>query len=163
MMMTAYAAGVRVGELVNLQVADIHSQRMLIRVQGKGFKDRYTLLSPRLLEELRGYWREYRPQVWLFPNRKGNGPICIGSVQKAFESLKSRAGVQHGHGIHCLRHSFATHLLEAGVDLLTIQKLLAHRSLSTTMKYLHITSQHLDGVKSPFDLLRLPSRDDLRE
>jgi integrase/recombinase XerD len=164
MMMVAYASGLRLSELLNLRPEDIQSQRMLIRVvQGKGRKDRFTLLSPRLLEELRGYWREYRPRTWLFPNRKGNGPLSINCPQKIFNSLKASAGIQHGHGIHCLRHSFATHLLEAGVDLPTIQRLLGHKSLSTTAVYLHVTQQHIDGVRSPLDLLRLPGSEDLLE
>jgi site-specific recombinase XerD len=161
LMMTAYAAGLRLSELVHLRIEDLHSQRMLIHVrQGKGHKDRYTLLSPRLLQELRGYWRQYRPRPWLFPNQQGNGPLPTATAQRAFYTLKARAQIQHGHGIHSLRHSFATHLLEAGVDLPTIQRLLGHTSLSTTAKYLHVTSQHLSSIRSPLDLLRLPQATD---
>lgn len=157
LLMTAYAAGLRVSELVRLRPEDIHSQRMLIRVnQGKGHKDRYTLLSPRLLHELREYWRRYRPAGWLFLNQNGDGPLPAGTAQKIFYNLKRRAGISHGYGIHCLRHSFATHLLEAGVDLPTIQRLLGHTSLATTAKYLHVTQKHLHSVNSPLDLLRLP-------
>ena len=159
--MTAYATGLRVGELVKLQLKDIHSDRMLIRVnQGKGRKDRYTLLSPRLLEELRQYWRHYRPQPWLFLNRKGTDHLPVGTAQGAFDTLKDRAGVIHGHGIHCLRHSFATHLLEAGIDLVTIQRLLGHAHLSTTAKYLHVMETRISSLQSPFDLLRKPHRSD---
>jgi site-specific recombinase XerD len=122
LLMTCYAAGLRVGELVRLQPADIHSGRMLIRVdQGKGRKDRYTLLSPRLLEELRAYWRAARPGAWLFPGGDRSGPLPVASAQRVYYTAKARAGITHGHGIHSLRHSFATHLLEAGVDLPTIQ------------------------------------------
>jgi len=157
LMMTAYAAGLRLSELVHLRPEDIQSERMLIHVrQGKGCKDRYTLLSSRLLAELRGYWRAYRPRGWLFVGRDGGSPLPAGTVQKVYYHLKERAGIRHGHGIHSLRHSFATHLLEAGVDLPTIQRLLGHSSLATTAKYLHVTSKHLRGTRSPLDLLRLP-------
>ena len=157
LLMTTYGGGLRAKELVNLKLQDIHSERMLIRVnQGKGRKDRYTLLSPRLLEELRAYWREYRPQEWLFPNRDGSGPLSAGTAQKLFYRAKERARIRHGHGIHSLRHSFATHLMEAGVDLPTIQRLMGHNRLSTTAQYLHVTSKHLGRIASPLELLRLP-------
>lgn len=164
LMMTAYSAGLRVSELVRLKPQDIHSDRMLIRVnQGKGRKDRYTLLSQRLLDELRAYWRESRPELWLFPNqaRTDHMPTC--TPARAFYRLKQRAGITHGHGIHTLRHSFATHLLEAGVDLRTIQILMGHTSLNTTVKYLHVTEKHLEQTKSPLDLLRLPKPEDKLE
>lgn len=156
LLMTAYATGVRVRELVNLQVDDIHSERMLVHVrQGKGRKDRYTLLSQRLLGELRTYWLQERPRPWLFPNPQGQ-PLAERSVQNVFYRAKARAEIKHGHGIHCLRHSFATHLLEAGVDLTVIARLLGHRHLGTTTRYLHVTSRHVQGIRSPLDLLRLP-------
>jgi site-specific recombinase XerD len=162
LLMTAYGGGLRVSELVHLRPRDIHSQRKLIRVnEGKGRKDRYTLLSARLLEELRAYWRLYRPQEdWLFPGDNGKGSLSVGSAQRIFYTAKERAGILHGHGIHCLRHSFATHLMEAGVPLPTIQRLMGHASLRTTAKYLHVTSQHLDGIHSPLDLLRWPQDSD---
>ena len=162
LLMTVYGGGLRVSEVVHLRHQDIHSQRMLIRVnQGKGHKDRYTLLSARLLEELRTYWRTYRPpQQWLFPGGNGNGPLSADAAKRVFYAAKERAQIQHGHGIHCLRHSFATHLMEAGVPLPTIQRLMGHASLSSTGKYLHVTSQHLDGIHSPLDLLRLPQDSD---
>ncbi len=163
LLMTAYSAGVRVSELVALRPQDIHSERMLIRVnQGKGRKDRYTLLSLRLLQELRDYWRAYRPQTWLFPNARASAPLSADSVQKVYYIAKARGQIEHGHGIHSLRHSFATHLLEAGVDLPTIQRLMGHTRLSTTAKYLHVTSQHLGRVQSPLDLLRRPEAADAR-
>jgi len=164
LLMTAYGGGFRRSELVRLQPADIHAQRMLIRIdQGKGHKDRYTLLSPRLLEELRAYWRQYRPQRWLFEGAQPGRHLAAGSAGKLFDRAKLRAGIQHGHGIHCLRHSFATHLMEAGVPLPVIQRLMGHSSLSTTAKYLHVTSQHLETIRSPLDLLRLPGAEEVLE
>jgi len=143
LLMTTYGGGLRVSELVRLKPRDIHAERMLIRVdQGKGHKDRYTLLSPRLLEELRAYWRAYRPQAWLFEGARAGRHLAVATAQKVFDRAKERAGVQHGNGIHCLRHSFATHLMEAGVPLPVLQRLMGHASLSTTSKYLHVTSQH---------------------
>lgn len=164
LMMTTYSAGLRVSELVRLRPQDIHSDRMLIRVnQGKGRKDRYTLLSERLLSELRAYWRESRPESWLFPNhvRTDHMPTC--TPARAFYRLKQRAGITHGRGIHTLRHSFATHLLEAGVDLRTIQILMGHNSLNTTVKYLHVSEKRLQQTQSPLDLLRLPKPEDKLE
>jgi len=161
LLMTAYGAGLRVSELVHLRVDDIRSDRMLILVRsGKGDKDRYTLLSPRLLTELRSYWMQQRPGPWLFPGQRGDAPLTAGTAQRVFYRAKAKAAVKHGHGIHCLRHSFATHLLEAGVDLRTIQRLLGHTALSTTAKYLHVTQKHLSDVNSPLELLRLPKPDD---
>jgi site-specific recombinase XerD len=161
-LMITYAAGLRLNEVRHLRPVHIHSERMLIRVeQGKGRKDRYTLLSPRLLQELRAYWREYRPGEWLFPNQKRSGPIPRGTAQHVFYNVKRRAGLQRGRGIHTLRHCFATHLLEAGVDLRTIQLLMGHNSLKTTALYLHVTEKKLTALQSPFDLLRLPQADDL--
>lgn len=157
LLVTAYATGVRVSELTHLQVADIHSERMLIRVnQGKGCKDRYTLLSPRLLSELRDYWKMYRPAAWLFPGRVPTEPITAGTVQTVFYKAKRLAGIRRGHGIHTLRHSFASHLLEAGVDLPTLQRLLGHTSLTTTATYLHVTEQRMASAGSPLDLLPVP-------
>jgi site-specific recombinase XerD len=164
LLMTAYGGGLRVSELIHLEPHDIHSERMLIRVnQGKGRKDRYTLLSPRLLEELRAYWRQERPQRWLFPGGNGTDPLSVDTAQKVFYAAKARAQIQHGHGIHTLRHSFATHLMEAGVPLPVIQRLMGHACLSTTAKYLHVTSQHLGSIRSPLDLLRLPQDKDAAE
>lgn len=164
LLMTGYATGVRVSELVHLRVEDIHSERMQIHVrQGKGAKDRYTLLSPRLLDQLRSYWRTCRPRPWLFLGRDGRGPLPVGTAQKIYYAAKRRAGIERGHGIHTLRHSFATHLMEAGVDLPTLQRLLGHTSLATTAKYLHVTNKHLRGVRSPLDLLPRPEPTDRTE
>jgi site-specific recombinase XerD len=153
MLMTAYAGGLRVSEVVNLHVSDIHSERMLIHIRGgKGDKDRFTLLSQRLLVELREYWKTNRPETWLFPGQGGKR-YSRASLQSVFSQAKNRANITRGRGIHSLRHSFATHLLEGGVDLVTISKLLGHRSLKTTALYLHVTSKHVQGIKSPLDLL----------
>jgi site-specific recombinase XerD len=156
MLMTTYGGGLRASELVRLEPSDIHSQRMLIHVrQGKGHKDRYTLLSARLLKELRLYCTLQRPARWLFENRSG-GPLSKGTAQSMFGQVKKRARITRGHGIHSLRHSFATHLMEASVPLPTIQRLMGHASLTTTAKYLHVTAGHVDGIGSPLDLLRMP-------
>jgi integrase/recombinase XerD len=154
-LMTAYAAGLRVTEVCQLRVADLLSDRCQIRVvQGKGQKDRYTLFSPRLQEELRAYWRLYRPPDWLFPSRfNPDQPLPQNSAQYAFYLALKGAGLPNRGGIHCLRHSFATHLLEAGVDLLTIQRLLGHSCLSTTTKYLHVRQVRLDKVCSALELI----------
>ncbi len=154
LLMTTYAAGLRVSEVVRLRLTDIESERLLLRVeQGKGRKDRSTLLSTRLLTELRAYWQCYRPRPWLFTGLDPHVPMPIGTAQKISYHAKQRAGITHGHGIHTLRHCFATHLLEAGVDVRTIQMLLGHQSLDTTTQYLRITRQHLATIRSPFDLL----------
>jgi site-specific recombinase XerD len=161
-LMTVYAAGLRVGEATRLEPRHIHAERGLIRVeQGKGGKDRYTLLSPRLLAELRNYWKAYRPKRWLFPNHQDDAPMPIGTAQHIFAYAKARAGFERGHGIHTLRHCFATHLLEAGVDLRTIQLLLGHASIKTTTIYLQLTPKRLGQLHSAFDLLRLPQADEL--
>ncbi|MBL8470305.1 MAG: site-specific integrase, partial [Rhodocyclaceae bacterium] len=151
----AYGAGLRVSEIVHLKVSDIDSERMCLRVeQGKGAKDRYTLLSPRLLEELRAYWRAFRPKEWLFPQtRKPSQPIAATYAQKLFYMAKDKAGITKRCGIHGLRHAFATHLLEDGTDLHTIQRLMGHNSLETTQRYLHLAQKHLAATPSPLDLL----------
>ena len=157
LLMTAYATGLRVSELVRLKVSAIDSERMMVRVeQGKGRKDRYTILSSRLLTELRSYWKEHRSPIYLFPNRKG-GPISIDYAQRIYNLAKLKAGIQKGHGIHTLRHCFATHLLEAGVDLRTIQTLLGHNSMTSTERYLQIRQHKITTTANPLDLLRLPN------
>jgi site-specific recombinase XerD len=161
MLMTVYAAGLRVAELVQLSVHDLDAERHLMRVRsGKGSKERYTLLSDALLAHLRDHWRrEKPPSQWLFPGLDSNHPITVTAVQRAWMAAKKKAGVVRGRGIHTLRHSFATHLLESGVDLVTIQRLLGHSSLSTTTRYLHITESRVGRLQSPFDLLCLPPDD----
>lgn len=157
LLMTTYAAGLRVSEVAKLKVSDIDSARNSIRVeQGKGAKDRYTLLSPRLLAELRRYWVVCRPKTFLFPTRDGKHPIDPRQAQKMFYAAKARAGITKDCGIHGLRHAFATHLLEAGVDVHTIQRLLGHGHIGTTMRYFHLAQKHLMGTASPLDLLEYP-------
>jgi site-specific recombinase XerD len=160
-LMTAYAAGLRLSELCHLRVADIDSDRMTLRVeQGKGAKDRYTLLSPRLLAELRRYWCVYRPKRWLFPSpRDPEQPHSAHTAHRIFHAAKDRAGITKAGGIHLLRHAFATHLLEAGVDVHTIQRLMGHGSLSTTARYFHLAQKHLSATASPLELLERPGTD----
>ena len=152
---TTYAAGLRVSEVCQLRIDDVLSDRHQLHVvQGKGRKDRYTLLSPRLLDELRGYWRLYRPKDWLFPSRVyPDRPITEAAVQRAFTAAVKAAGLPDRGGIHSLRHSFATHLLEAGVDPLTLQRLLGHSSLRTTTTYLHVRQERLAQISSALDLI----------
>jgi len=154
LLMTAYGAGLRVSELVRLRVGDLDSDRMTVRVeQGKGAQDRYTLLSPRLLEELRAYWRRQRPWPWLFPSQRSAQPVSVSCAQRVWGRAKRDARVTKRGGIHSLRHAFATHLLEAGTDLHTIQRLLGHRHISTTMVYFHLARKTLADRSSPLDLL----------
>jgi len=150
---TVYAAGLRVSEAIALKVADIDADRMTIRItQGKGAKDRYVPLAARLLQDLRAYWKGAPPGVWLFANRQGTRPIDVTVAQKIYTMAKLRAGIHKEGGIHALRHAFATHLLEAGVDLHTVQRLLGHRQISTTMRYFHLSQGRLVGTRSPLDL-----------
>jgi site-specific recombinase XerD len=154
---TTYAAGLRVSEAVALKVADLDADRMTIHVcQGKGGKDRYVPLAQRLLQDWRAYWRVRPPHVWLFPNRQGTRPIDITVAQKLYTLAKLRAGIAKQGGIHALRHAFATHLLEAGRNLPTVQELLGHRHLSTTARYLHLTPGRLLTTGSPLDLPEPP-------
>jgi site-specific recombinase XerD len=154
LLMTAYAAGLRVSELVHLRLSDIDSARMMLRVSaGKGEKDRYTVLSPRLLGELRAYWRVYKPATWLFAGSTGDQPLHRRTAANVYHLAKEKAGILKRGGIHTLRHCFATHLLEAGVDVRTIQLLMGHRSIRTTIDYVHLTAKKLASTPSPFDLL----------
>jgi integrase/recombinase XerD len=157
LLMTIYAAGLRVSEVVHLQVSDIDSARMAIRVrQGKGRKDRYVMLSAKLLEVLREYWKGRRPPLWLFPGRDPNVPLNRKTVNHACRYAGRRAGLSKRISPHTLRHSFATHLLEAGTDIRTIQALLGHRSLRTTALYTHVSLDKIQATKSPLDLLDEP-------
>ncbi len=155
LLMATYGGGLRLHEVCHLKLGDIDSKRMMLRVeQGKGAKDRYTLLSPRLLEELRRYWQLHRPRQWLFPSpRVPEQPLSKHTAHRIYHAAKDRAGIAKAGGIHALRHAFATHLLEAGVDIHTIQRLMGHDSLSTTERYFHLAQKHLSGIASPLDLL----------
>jgi len=156
MLMVTYSAGLRISEAARLKITDIDSSRMLLRVdQGKGNKDRYTLLSQVALETLREYWKEYRPKNWLFP--KDSSPedhVPIDTIRQAFKRAKSEASITKPASCHTLRHSFATHLLEAGADLHTIQLLLGHSSIRTTTVYLHVSNKSLAKIVSPLDMKR---------
>jgi integrase/recombinase XerD len=152
--MTCYAAGLRLGEACHLRVQDIDSQRMVIRVRaGKGGKERLTVLSPRLLEVLRAYWRLARPSVWLFPGATPARPVALDTARSVFHRASAQAGLPRGYTPHSLRHSFATHLLDAGTDLVMIQNLLGHRSIQTTSRYTHVSLARLQQATSPLDLL----------
>jgi integrase/recombinase XerD len=157
-LMTAYAAGLRVSEVVRLKIRDIDSGRMLIRVeQGKGGRDRHIMLSPQLLVVLRGYWREARPTHWLFPGQDENRPLDASVLQWACRNARAAAKLGKPVTVHTLRHSFATHLLEAGTDIRTIQALLGHRDLSTTARYTQVAATTIGNTISPFDRLKLES------
>lgn len=155
LLMTTYGAGLRVSEVCTLKVADIDSQRMMLRVQqGKGQKDRYSLLSPRLLKELRHYWQMDRSKVWLFPAaRSADQPMNPHVAQRIYYAARDRAGITKRCGIHGLRHAFATHLLEAGTNIHTIQRLMGHADIQTTMRYLHLAQQKVAATRSPLELL----------
>ncbi len=151
---TIYAAGLRVSEAVNLKVSDINSERMLLHIaDGKGNKDRYTILSPKLLHYLRDYWKIFKPKSFLFPASDINAPLSTSAVSQLYYKAKRLSGIKRGRGIHTLRHCFGTHLFEAGVDLRTIQVLMGHRSLSTTLIYLQVSQKKISEVQSPFDRL----------
>lgn len=153
-LMLLYSSGVRVGELVELKPADIDSSRMLIRVrQGKGKKDRYTLLSLRILEQLRNYWRSCRPVEYLFNGYTPGKHISTRTVQVVFKQAVKRAGIKKAASVHTLRHCFSTHLLEAGVDLLTIKELLGHTNIKTTARYVHVQKSRLQSVQNPLENL----------
>lgn len=151
---TTYAAGLRVAEVCALRVADVDSHRMMLRIVcGKGAKDRTSLLSPRLLDMLRLYWHAERPRTWLFPRRSdASRSIDIKTAQRMYYGAKQRAGIVKEGGIHSLRHAFATHLLESGVDIHTIQRLMGHGHISTTARYFHL-KQQLAQTGSKLDLL----------
>ena len=156
-LMTTYSAGLRASEVRALKPEHIDSQRMLIKVEnGKGSKDRYSLLSKTLLAELRNYYRKHRPKTYLFPSSFKKNTIktlSYEAVRCIYEKARKEAGVKRGNGIHTLRHSFATHLLEAGYDIRKIQVLMGHSRLSTTMIYLHVSRTTLSKIPSPLDLI----------
>jgi integrase/recombinase XerD len=151
---TCYAAGLRVSEAICLKVTDIDSKRMVIRVeQGKGRTDRYVMLSPKLLQILRDWWRVHRPQGWLFPGDKVGSHIGKCTIDEACQKARRRCRIPKPITPHSLRHAFAVHLLESGTDVRTIQLLLGHCSLATTATYLRIANTKVCSTKSPLDLL----------
>jgi len=156
-LMTTYAAGLRAGEVIKLKPIHIDSERMLIKVvKGKGQKDRYTMLSAKLLGELRFYYKKCRPKIYLFPStykKNQDKPLAYESVREIYEKARKKVGIKNGEGLHTLRHSFATHLLEAGYDIRKIQVLMGHARLTTTMIYLHVSRETLSKVPSPLDLI----------
>ena len=164
LLMTLYATGARNAEVTRLKFSDVDSKRMVIHIQGgKGRQDRDVMLSPKLLEELRKHWHRLRrkPRVWLFPGNHdhcADHPIDTKTVWHACQQAAKRAGIQKGVHPHTLRHCFATHLLEDGADLRTIQILLGHHDLKETALYLHLSQRHLNTTASPLDLLKLKDR-----
>lgn len=151
---TMYAVGLRVAEVAKLRPEDIDSDRMMLRVQqGKGRKDRYVPLSQALLKRLRDYWKLYRPHIWLFPGQDSVDPITTSTIGKFTRQAADRAGILKRVSPHTLRHAYATHQFESGVELLVLQKILGHLYLSTTAVYTHVADTRLRGVPSPLDLL----------
>jgi integrase/recombinase XerD len=156
---TCYAAGLRISEATHLKPTHIDSQRMVIRVeQGKGAKDRYVMLSPKLLEILRDWWRLARPKQWLFPGgvTGQGGPLTVKMIQLTCQKVLARSGLSKPVTPHSMRHAFATHLLETGTDLRTLQLLMGHRSIATTARYLHLATSKVCATQSPLDLLPHP-------
>jgi integrase/recombinase XerD len=160
LLQTAYACGLRISELLNLQVTDIDSARMVVNVrQGKGAKDRQVPLSARLLGELRQWWCVHRRRPWLFCGARKAEPVSTSYVQRLCQEIVARAKLKKPATMHTLRHSYATHMLEAGVDVVTLQKILGHRSLSTTATYLHLSTRQLQKMPSMLDLLAMPKEE----
>lgn len=159
LLQTAYALGLRLGELVHLQTRDIDGSRRIVHVrQGKGAKDRLVPISERLLAELRAWWLMHRSATWLFPGSKIGQPITDGQVQRLFRQTRTAAKIDKPASMHTLRHSYATHMLEAGVNVAVLQRLLGHTSLSTTARYLHFSLRDLQRTPSLLDLLALPKQ-----
>jgi len=159
MLRLAYGCGLRLGEILRLRLADLDSARGTLWVRGgKGNKDRGVPLPDCLLAELRRYWQKYRPVDYLFPNRHGR-PLNPGSLQRIFQQARQCSGLTKPASMHTLRHCYATHLLEAGTDLPTLQRLLGHGNVQTTMGYLHLRSERLRQVRSPLEFLENPGGD----
>ncbi len=151
-----YAAGLRIGETVRLKVASVDSKRMLLHIaEPKGGKDRYAMLSPRLLQILRAYWKRARPTSWLFPGQEPGSHVSVEAIQSACRAARKRARIGKPVTPHVLRHSFATHLLENGTDIRVIQVLLGHRQLETTTRYAQVATSLIAATPSPFDRLSL--------
>jgi integrase/recombinase XerD len=159
LLMTCYAAGLRISEACALRVEDIDSRRMVIRVRyAKGSKQRYTVLSKQLLIALREYWKEQRPLEWLFPGQGKRPHVAPETVRQVFRRAREQVGLGKWCTPHTLRHSFATHLLESGTELVVIQALLGHSTIKTTTTYTHVRTDHIARVTSPFDFLPPPPR-----
>ncbi len=153
-LMTAYAGGLRVSEVTHLRVSDVDAQRMMLRVeQGKGRQDRYVMLSHKLLVVLREYWKIYKTRHWLFAGQNPEQPLTRAAVHKFFQKARRKAGITKKVSVHGLRHSFATHLLESGINIRKIQLLLGHRSLQSTQIYTHVARDYLEDTPSPLDIL----------
>jgi integrase/recombinase XerD len=153
---TAYAAGLRIGEVSRLKISSIDSKRMLLLIEGgKGGRDRYAMLSPRLLDILRAYWKRARPSLWLFPGQEPGSHVSTGALQAACRAARKRARIGKHVTAHSLRHSFATHLLEGGTDIRIIQVMLGHSHLETTARYAQVATSLIAGTPSPFDRLSL--------
>lgn len=155
-LMTTYSAGLRASEATRLKLRNIDSKRMLIKVTGKGGKERYSLLSKMLLKELRRYYKVVKPTTWLFPSnykKKGLKPLSYTTAYNIYDQARKKAGIKGSSGLHALRHSFATHLLETGHDIRRIQVLMGHANLSTTLIYLHVSRTTLSRIPSPLDIL----------
>jgi integrase/recombinase XerD len=149
---TIYGSGLRISEAVHLKLEDIDSKNMQIRIrQSKGNSDRYTLLSQKNLLLLRDYWRKYQPSIWLFEGQNSTKPIDAHSIRNVFQKARKKAGILKPATVHSLRHSFATHLLEDGVNIRIIQQLLGHSNIHTTCHYLHLVSPHALHISSPLD------------
>jgi site-specific recombinase XerD len=156
--MAQYAGGLRISEACRLRPEDIDSRRMVIHVRaGKGGRDRYTVLSERFLTHLRDYYRKHRPDGWLFPGQTKEGHASKDTARRVFHAAVAAAGISKKITPHVLRHCFATHLLESGVDIAVIQALLGHGSLRATEVYTHVSVEHIGRVKSPLDLLGTPA------
>jgi len=161
MFIVAYGAGLRSSEIKHLRIRDIDSKRMVMHIcNGKGGKDRYAILSPTVLKTLRTYWKKCRSKIkcqedWLFPGRNPHQPISNRAIQDAFTKTKARAGITKLGCTHSLRHAFATHSLEAGMDLYTIKELLGHALIKTTVRYLHMTTKQIGKAKAPIDKLNI--------
>jgi integrase/recombinase XerD len=161
MLYLAYSAGLRVGEVISLRIKDIHTERMVINIKGaKGKKDRMVALSEGILELLRKYYLAYKPKYWLFEGQYGShDQYSTRSLQAIFNRAKYKARIPQDVTFHSLRHSYATHLHEAGTDIKLIQELLGHNDIKTTLRYTHVSNRTLANIKSPFDKLNLKKED----
>ena len=163
-LMTSYSGGLRLGETLALLPSDIDSTRMMIRIeQGKGRKDRCVMLSKTLLDELRVYWKAFRPVRWLFEGGKPGEPLAPSTAEKVFTTAAGRAGIRKGVSFHSLRHAFATHLLEGGTNIVVIQRLLGHECIATTQIYTHVARTYVNATMSPLDRLKEKKEETVKE